>query len=1280
MPRKIFVRESKLERIAESLNELIVNGDPTDGGKETTYFIVFKGRVVFFTESTRKKLMDFLDSIGDQLGEKYYDFIEDISKYYGHFGEYVCHVGYGVPYLISGTIYPNTNKAYVQHNEFYDVSHSNELRQLAKQFPNIEFHYDDKIISQDSAKSKDFPNVRRFYHGTSIENAVGIIKQGLKPQPDQSIYKVKHSKTVFIACSYSDAKSYAYRVTRGKTAWWKYRPCVIEIDPSKIDKDKLVLDYDVYGMYSSSMNDDEYNDVLMNADLHYTTKANLVDSSKDPTKYNKMGYRGIIMPNAILAIHLIKSPFEGGGEDVYSKEELLQLWNEKMHKNESASAEEDEYEIGNDGDSYYHINESYGSRGSGDFSSVNTIEFTPHENAAEEGWDDEDFEPYYEIEAKTVDGDEIFVGNMYVEELVDSFPEIVVQAITDRDSNHMARKVSNNTWRIDDIAFLDTTPSDITDVEEVNAIAKRLSSGGESAYLLTDGEFISFADHNMISSIDGMNPNKFEALGNIRISHSGIELIKEPTSEQIYALKRHIPSMDTPLYVDIGVESSYNYPQTVTSGSYMDPNPNRVVNDILHYFEDGIKLSAHMYESKQVNENFEDEVKPSEVDLSSFKKRDTLVPSLWKDGVLDSRIRLKLLDIADDFWDFVNLKWVEPKGIILTGSICNYNWSHYSDIDLHLVVDFDGVDEKTDFVRDYLDAKKNEWNDEHGDLKIYGYNVELYVQNLGEMPQSSGIYDLEENEWIREPRKEDIKSITLNKFSIKDKAAEIMTIIDGLAMALDNAKDSHEIENVSDDAEYLWAKIKNMRTKGLEKDGESSSANIVYKYMRRQKYLDKLWRIRQMGYDKLMSIDESKQEVIKEYLDKNYNAPLVRYFQWAETASDEDKASDLVQHCYYYLKRYAAEVEGKYPEFIDDIDYDAIYDYDEDEIAKFKDLLKQNNLCAHFISTMDSIVDAEELPTWVHTSYIGIVKNEWCIHFGSDSDSIARDGFTDGTDDLDGLAFTGAGQLKGHEGYNFAYKLSERNVDLSKYGEEAVIFRTSGVEILHYGDQERQVIFWGPYAHDFIPIKQDEYSLEWSVYGKNNQLLYSNTSASKAAYWAVSNYDQYRKQMVVGKSGIMSKRWNSKKGKYTTYGHALENPYPFSENVKKYLHTLKESTINEEVVADGNAEHNPFAEKWKMERKALKDFLCNFGRVMTSKENGKQYKVYYDKSMSELIGYNYCICVQWDPIEQKPKSIIYIRALDKFTNRIFQAQYDDRGRDNMRGTSDDVMQSQYSQA
>ena len=124
-----------------------------------------------------------------------------------------------------------------------------------------------------------------------------------------------------------------------------------------------------------------------------------------------------------------------------------------------------------------------------------------------------------------------------------------------------------------------------------------------------------------------------------------------------------------------------------------------------------------------------------------------------------------------------------------------------------------------------------------------------------------------------------------------------------------------------------------------------------------------------------------------------------------------------------------------------------------------------------------------------------------------------------------------------------------------------------------------------------------------------------------------------------------------------------------TESIKKFSNAI--TLLKEEWVGDGNSEHNPYKKRWDAERKALKDFVSNYGKLMQSKENGKLYKCYYDKVLSQLIGYNYCICIQWDNIEMKPKSVLYIRALDKFTPNIKQVNFDTRGKDNQMGTVDD---------
>ena len=599
-------------------------------------------------------------------------------------------------------------------------------------------------------------------------------------------------------------------------------------------------------------------------------------------------------------------------------------------------------------------------------------------------------------------------------------------------------------------------------------LTSRLNQAG---YILPNGQLLNFGsdgyretDHRQIAAVYKQNGIKiwndeyrynyvvdFMNHGAIRCDvNSGIlDMTKEPTNEQFYVIRDFIRKA-----VDVDIDFTDNKGNTLHSVSYSDAKPQAVVADIRRYYEDGIKPMGNVqYEAKNnekhIVENFDFEVDSSEIDLSSFKKKHELVPNIWKpDGKLDSRIRLKLLDIADDFWKYVNLTWVEPSGIILTGSICNFNWSQYSDIDLHLIVDFDEIDEKTEFVRDYLDAKKNEWNNEHESLQIMGYQVELYVQNIDEMPQSGGIYDLEENSWIKKPNPNDIKSIGLNKFSIKDKAAKIMTIIDDMYNTMSSTNDSHEIGTIGDDAEYLWKKIKNMRKSSLSIKGENGNGNIVYKYLRRKGYLEKLWKLRTIAYDKTNSITESKNK----------------------------------------KKKYTVYIDGK-------------------KNDRFSDM------------------------NWKRKPKVG----KW---------------------------------------FNY----------------EGAVFKIKKV------------------TDDSI------YAIEESKFND--------------------------KEII-------------------------------NESIKKYIKLLKENMINEEWVADGNANHNPYAKRWKAERQALKDFICNYGALMQSKENGKIYKCYYDQTLSQLIGYNYCICIQYDTVEMKPKSVLYIRALDKFTPTIRKVANDTRGHDNLQGTYDD---------
>ncbi len=250
------------------------------------------------------------------------------------------------------------------------------------------------------------------------------------------------------------------------------------------------------------------------------------------------------------------------------------------------------------------------------------------------------------------------------------------------------------------------------------------------------------------------------------------------------------------------------------------------------------------------------EATESDVDLSSFKVQDKLNPKIWVNDLMDSRVRLKLLDIAQDFIEFLDVSWVEPEDTIVVGSIANYNWSRYSDIDLHIVIDYKKVDERKKFVENYFQSKKKEWNDTHDQIRIFGYPVELYVQDKDADNASSAVYSIDKNEWIKKPVKSTFTKKDIDSTAIKKKASDFMTDIEGLVKSGD-AADGSEYKNrkVYDDTSGLIDDITSARKKSLSttKD-EMNTDNLVFKVLRRNGYLDKLFDLRDKSYDKMNSL------------------------------------------------------------------------------------------------------------------------------------------------------------------------------------------------------------------------------------------------------------------------------------------------------------------------------------------------------------------------------------------------------------------------------------------
>jgi hypothetical protein len=199
-----------------------------------------------------------------------------------------------------------------------------------------------------------------------------------------------------------------------------------------------------------------------------------------------------------------------------------------------------------------------------------------------------------------------------------------------------------------------------------------------------------------------------------------------------------------------------------------------------------------------------------------------LNPVLWNNNELKPEVRHRLLKMAKHFVEYLEVTNLKLRDVTLSGSSAGYNYSEFSDIDLHLVVN----SEET------FSSQKNQYNATY-DLKIKDIPVELYVQPASQTHHSAGIYSVLDNKWLSEPTH---SQPTINPKDIKSKARNY-------AGKINSAIRSGELEQAKD----VWAELRRLRKAGLEVGGEQSVENLAFKLLRARgqidilrKYIDKL--------------------------------------------------------------------------------------------------------------------------------------------------------------------------------------------------------------------------------------------------------------------------------------------------------------------------------------------------------------------------------------------------------------------------------------------------------
>lgn len=240
--------------------------------------------------------------------------------------------------------------------------------------------------------------------------------------------------------------------------------------------------------------------------------------------------------------------------------------------------------------------------------------------------------------------------------------------------------------------------------------------------------------------------------------------------------------------------------------------------------------------------------------LDSFNIRETLNPKVWenpddpKKSIMKPKVRKALLKIAEEFIDYLGDD-IFVDDIVLTGSLSNYNWSEYSDFDLHVLIDLQQYEKDAEIYKELFDLKKFIFNERHN-IKIYGYDVELYAQDTEEVHTSSGVYSVMNDEWVKVPEK---MKFTIDKKVLQDKIKCWIDKIDK-SVETDSPEDNIEV------LENLRKKLKEYRKAGLDKEGELSYENLVFKFLRRSGHIQKLFDSTHKAVDKQLSVEKVSEQ------------------------------------------------------------------------------------------------------------------------------------------------------------------------------------------------------------------------------------------------------------------------------------------------------------------------------------------------------------------------------------------------------------------------------------
>ena len=206
-----------------------------------------------------------------------------------------------------------------------------------------------------------------------------------------------------------------------------------------------------------------------------------------------------------------------------------------------------------------------------------------------------------------------------------------------------------------------------------------------------------------------------------------------------------------------------------------------------------------------------------------FEVHQELNEKLWENQKLKTDVKDSILSIVTEFVNCCEIP-LHIVDIHLVGSQASYNYTDHSDLDVHIISNFELTDCSKEILQTAYNSIKTRFNSEYN-ITVKGIDVEIYVEDIRSTVNSNGIYSVLTDTWIKFPTMiKEIPDVDISDILSKE-ITKIETAI--------KTEDSESIQKCIDDL-YL------VRKNSLDTEGEFGEGNLLFKEIRNIGLLDKL--------------------------------------------------------------------------------------------------------------------------------------------------------------------------------------------------------------------------------------------------------------------------------------------------------------------------------------------------------------------------------------------------------------------------------------------------------